>query len=86
MKIGDKAYLKAVGNMARGRKEMLIKESEITKIGRKYFEVGGGSKPIKFFIENSKQENGGYAANWELYHSKQEIFDEEEFKELLKNY
>ncbi|WP_243208153.1 MULTISPECIES: PolC-type DNA polymerase III N-terminal domain-containing protein [unclassified Paenibacillus] len=84
MNIGDKVYLKAVGNMARGRKEPLIKESEITRIGRKYFEVQLGTKPIKFNIESYRQENGGYSADWKLYFSIQEILDEQEFEKLEK--
>lgn len=83
MKIGDKVYLKAVGNIARGRKEVFIKEDIITKIGRKYFEVGNGLRPLKFHIEGLQQEVGGYSADWELYFSKQEIIDEEEFEKLV---
>lgn len=82
MQVGDKVYLKAVGNLARHRKEVFIKEAEISKVGRKYFEVGEGHKPLKFHIEDSKQETGGYIADWELYFSEQEILDEEEFKKL----
>ncbi|MBX4152277.1 beta barrel domain-containing protein [Paenibacillus lautus] len=82
MNVGDKVFLKAVGNNARGRKEVLIREDVITKIGRKYFEVGSGYKPLKFHIEGLQQETGGYIADWELYFTKQDILDEDEFQRL----
>jgi hypothetical protein len=81
MQVGDKVYLKAVNNLARGRKEVYIREEEVIKIGRKYFEVGIGTRGIKFHIENNTQVTD-YAADWELYFSKQEILDEEEFRKL----
>ena len=61
---------------------MLIREDVITKIGRKYFEVGDGYKPLKFHIDGLKEETGGYIADWELYFTKQDILDEEEFERL----
>ncbi|MEC4565390.1 hypothetical protein L8C07_05485 [Paenibacillus sp. CMAA1739] len=79
MNIGDKVYLKAVGNMAvKYKDQLLIKETKITKVGRKYFEVDG----VKFKMENKEQETGGYTADWKLYFSKQEILDEQEFQKL----
>lgn len=82
MQIGDKVYLKAVNNLARGRNETFIKEDIITKIGRKYYEVGENRlEPLKFSISDNCQVTK-FAADWELYFSKQEILDEEEFKEL----
>jgi len=85
MQVGDKVFLKAVNNNARGRKEVLIKEYEIVKIGRKFFEVNNNPnyKPLKFLIENKKQEMGGYVPDWELYFSEQEILDEIEFNRLF---
>lgn len=84
MEVGDKVFLKAVGNNARGRKEVLIEEYEIMKIGRKYFEVSNDSryKSLKFNLEDNRQENRGYIADWDLYFSRQEILDEEEIEKL----
>ncbi|TVY10004.1 hypothetical protein FPZ49_10995 [Paenibacillus cremeus] len=82
VQVGDKVYLKAVGNNARGRKEVYIREDIISKVGRKYFEVGDGLRPLKFRIEDKQQKMGGYIADWQLYFSKQEILDEEEVSKL----
>lgn len=84
LQVGDTVYLKAVGNNARYDKKIRIEEYKIVKIGRKYFEVNDDTryKPLKFRIEDMKQETGGYIADWELYFSHQEILDEEESKNL----
>jgi hypothetical protein len=83
MQVGDKVFLKAVGNNARHRKEVYIQENEISKVGRKYIEVGKGARPLKFNIEDlSEKTSNDTIADWELYFSKQEILDEEEFEKL----
>ncbi|MFB5759023.1 beta barrel domain-containing protein [Paenibacillus medicaginis] len=84
MQVGETVYLKAVGNNARHRKEVYIKEDVITKVGRKYFEVGADHRPLKFQIDGLKQETGGYTADWKLYFSMQEILDEEEFQRISR--
>lgn len=85
MRVGDKVFLKAVGNMARGRKETYIVEYKIEKIGRIYFEVcqeGYESvNPIKFKIEDRRQHTE-YSPDWKVYFSMQEILDEEEVERL----
>lgn len=82
LEVGQSVYLKAVGNNARWRDGLHISEDVITKVGRKYFEVGDGRKPLKFHIDDLTQETGGYIADWKLYFSKQDILDEEEFEKL----
>jgi CRISPR/Cas system Type II protein with McrA/HNH and RuvC-like nuclease domain len=83
IEVGKAVFLKAVGNNARGRKEVFIREDVITKVGRKYFEVGEGRSLLKFFIESKKQESGEYIADWKLYFSRQEILDEGECEQLF---
>jgi hypothetical protein len=82
LEVGQQVFLKAVGNNARGRKEVFIREETISKVGRKYFEVGNGYRPLKFHIEDLSQEMGGYIADWTLYLSKQDILDEDESNDL----
>lgn len=79
IEVGTKLYLKPVNNMARyGKVE--IKEVEVTKVGRKYFEVDGFSR-TKFAIEGLKQFTK-YSPDWEVYFSKQDILDETEHENL----
>lgn len=83
--VGDKIWLKPDGNQARRSKE--IREYEIKKVGRKYYEVWDGEfdgSTIKFTIEGNSQVTE-YTADWEVYFSKQEILDEEEYKTLHNN-
>lgn len=82
LEVGQTVYLKPFGNNVRYNKE--IKEDVITKVKRKYFQVGEGYRPLKFIIEDMKQETGGYLAEWKIYFSKQEILDEEEFEKLSR--
>lgn len=84
IEIGLKVLLKAVGNNARGRKEVLIKEGVIRKIGRKFFEVWRDDNERyveKFYIENNKHVSNT-TPDWQLYFSEQDMVDEEEFFNL----
>jgi len=80
MKVGQKIYLKPIGNNARyGNQE--VRECTISKIGRKYFELeekGYG----RFFIESMAQDCGQYISGYQAYLSIQDIEDEEEAKKL----
>lgn len=83
MEVGQVVYLRPVGNQARYSKE--IQQGEITKIGRKYFYVKISYDEIQFCIQNNLQKNTGYGygRDWDLYFSEQEIFDENEYLQLL---
>lgn len=85
MQVGDKVYLNPYGNKAGyGNKE--IREYEIKKIGRKYFEVWKDKSEIsiiKFHLDNFRQVTN-YTPDWRLYFSKQEILDEQEYNQLLE--
>jgi hypothetical protein len=85
--LGQKVYLKPVNNAARRNSE--IREQTIVKIGRKYFFVGREGETnerfmTKFSIEDLREVTE-YSADWEVYFSRKEILDEEEFAELSRD-
>lgn len=80
-KVGQKVYLKAVGNAARYHKKLYYEEHQVEKVGRKYVTVNG----IQFDKERNYVEVSNYSASWGLYDSKQAIIDEEESKELYRD-
>lgn len=85
--VNQTVYLLRVGNNARYYKneqlESLIVEAKVQKVGRKYIEVlpNGRLDTIKFNKEDLKEVTN-YSADWELYLSKQEIYDNEEHSDL----
>ena len=79
MEVGQKIYLKPIGNQARYSKE--IKETIISKIGRKYFEVEDSGYG-RFFIDTMNQDCGQYVSGYTCYLSLQEIEHEKEAKIL----
>lgn len=86
LQVGNKVYLKPIYNNARYIEDILnhIKEYEIKKVGRKYFEVWKDNQEwttLKFHIEDNRQATK-YSPDWELYFSKQEIIDEIEHLKL----
>lgn len=84
LEVGLKVYLKPIGNNARyGNNE--VREYEIKKVGRKYFEVWDGKDQYhvtRFHIEGLKEVTN-YSPGWKLYFSRQEIVDEEEHGKLI---
>lgn len=90
MKVGQTVYLKCIRSVKKYNKEM--KESRISKIGKKYFyleDIEYG----RFFIESMKQDNGKYSSKYMAYLSIQEIEDKKEaerlhnkFKELFSGW
>lgn len=82
MEVGQIVYLKPSGNQARVSSD--IRKGEITKIGRKYFEVKteGYWRETKFHKEGLRQVTE-YTPDWQLYFSEQEILDEKEFNKLV---
>lgn len=78
MEVGQKVYIKPIGNATRCSKE--IKEGTISKIGRKYFELKENYG--RFFIDGMHQDGGQYISNYQCYLSLQEIEDEEELYNL----
>lgn len=85
LEVGQKVFLKAVGNNARYDKEVRIEEYEVKKVGRKLLDVWKNQDDrysIKFDMENENREVSKYSPNWKLYFSKQDIADEEESSKL----
>lgn len=80
MEVGQKVYLEPINNNARYSKE--IKESRISKIGRKYFELEDKYYG-RFFIESMRQDCGQYISGYNAYLSMQEIEDKKEAQKLF---
>lgn len=80
IEVGRKVYLKPVRNAARGGNKAII-ETEIVKVGRKYFEVDRGIER-KYKIDTLELVSK-YSPDYELYFSKQEILDEYEYENLF---
>lgn len=89
LKVGQKVYVKPVGNSARYIKDNIldnIKESEVEKIGKKYFYLKEFSRE-KFGFEyadsNICSSISDYSANFEVYLSKQDIMDDIERNKII---
>jgi len=79
LKVGQKVYLKPIGNRARYSKDIV--ESSISKIGRKYFKVEDDHYG-RFFIDTMKQDNGQYISEYACYTSREKIESEKEIQIL----
>jgi hypothetical protein len=57
--------------------------ASVAKVGRKYFEVGGGiySHNLKFDLESLRQATN-YTPDWKIYFSEQEVLDDNEMQDL----
>ena len=80
MEVGQKIYLKPIGNKARYSQE--IKEVTIGKVGKKYFELEENHYG-RFFIDTMSQDCGQYISGYTCYLSLQDIEDEKEALRLL---
>lgn len=75
MQVGQKVWIECTDYGRKGE----VRESEITKIGRKYVYVGD----MRFYIDTMQEDAGVYASNRRLWLSKQ---DYEDNRELDKNF
>lgn len=82
MKVGQKVFIEPRNNAVRYSKE--IKESKISKIGRKYFELEDKYFG-RFYKDNLEQDAGNYTSNYKVYFSLQEIEDRKEAQALYDN-
>lgn len=80
MEVGQNVYLEPINNNARYSKE--IKESRISKIGRKYFELEEKHYG-RFFVDSMRQDCGQYVSGYNAYLSKQEIEDKKEAQKIF---
>ena len=85
LKVGQIVFLKPVGNAARYVRDDILNnliETEITKIGRKYFYVSK-FRDKKFSLENMADKlDYGYRRDYEVYTDIQDIKDEIEIARL----
>jgi hypothetical protein len=79
MKVGQKLYLEPIGIGA--VRYTGIKETIVTKIGRKFFETEGYGK---FELTTLRQYNGQYPSQYQAYGSLLDIENREEAKTLQK--
>lgn len=85
LRIGQTVYIEPVGNAARNGKDII--ETKISKIGTKYIETEKFCDRHKFNISDGKEKDTGYGYgyNYILHLTKQEIEDEKERQELLRD-
>lgn len=87
MRVGDTVYLVPINDMARHRKGGIldnITEATIKKIGRKYFYLDGYQYDSYKFDFKSMVNVTNYCASWQVYLSMDDIKNEVEYNELLK--
>lgn len=84
--VGQRIYLKRVGNNARNRKpDDLIVEAEVSKVGRQYFYADiGYARNLKFSIDEWRHDSGNYSSEWSAYAVKRDIEDEREVSSLAR--
>lgn len=85
LKVGDTVYLLAVGNMHSRCKdksiEDRIREVEVTKVGRKYITT---NNDCQFDKTDDYREKTVYTPDWEIYATKQDIYDKRD-SEILSS-
>lgn len=84
-KVGQTVYLRLTGNAARGRTgDDLIREAKVVSVGRKYITVSSGYYgEVKFDLENFREKTNS-CIDYELFLTKQDIFDDIEKNELAR--
>jgi hypothetical protein len=92
LQIGQKVYVKKIGNAARyldqkkAPIEEYVEEATVSKIGRKWFKLDGRyANNYQFDIETGVVDGKLYIADYAVYESWQEIYDEQE-KYQLREY
>lgn len=90
LQIGQKVYVKKIGNAARylNQKkapiEEYVEEATVSKVGRKWFKVEGDLwQHEQFDIETGWHDCGQYSSRYIAYESMQEIYDEVEIEKVL---
>ena len=85
LSVGQTVYIEPRGNAVRYNSDII--ETKISKIGTKYIETECFGKRTKFNISDGKEKDTGYGYGYDyiLHLTKQEIEDENERQELLRN-
>lgn len=85
LQIGQKVYVKKVGNAARyldqkkAPVEDYVEEAIVSKVGRKWFRLDGRyADHYQFDIETGVVDGRDYMSDYVVYESWQEIYDEQE--------
>lgn len=94
LEVGQKVWVKRIGNEARNINGVdgLIIEAEVVSVARKYFTLKSerGYFSRRFFIDSGADDRGGYISGYQVYLSKQEIYDEVEaaglYQEIRKTW
>lgn len=90
IKVGEKVVLEFVGQAyERHRREEIVEDMIILKVGRKFFYVGregvtDEKSMIKFFLSDMRHDNGGYSPKWAIRETVQEIYDRKEHASLYE--
>lgn len=91
VEVGQRVYVKKIGNEARyldNKKAPIdeyISEAEVVTVARKYFTLKGFGVYLdgsRFFLDGGNDDQRGYISRYQVYLSKQDIYDEEEAKKL----
>ena len=81
LKVGQIIWTLNVNDAAR-RREQILTEREITKVGSKYFYFKEGHREVKFHIETLR-EVSNYTSNYTIYLNDQDYYDQKHRYELL---
>jgi len=80
MQVGQKVYLKPIGDQSRISSKIL--ECEVSKVGRKFIYIESGHRNETKFHADTLRQVTRYSPDWQIYFSLQEIEDEKEFNDL----
>lgn len=81
LKVGQKVYVKRIGNAARGPRGSYYTEETIRTVGRKWFTLESWPSD-RFSIEDMIEDSHGYSATLCVYLTEQEILDDQEYSTL----
>jgi hypothetical protein len=90
LQIGQKVYVKKIGNATRyldqkkAPIEEYVEEATVSKVGRVWFEVDGRYKSTRFALNTGRSDTRGFSSDYLAYESMQEIYDEIETINLLR--
>lgn len=82
-KVGETLYMLNINNAARHKAQVLV-PVQVSKVGNKYFSVDGIYKVKEFTISNWREKTNG-SANYRLFETEQEWFDERDYDALIRS-
>jgi hypothetical protein len=89
--VGDKIFVKPVGNNARGGNSK-VEEWEVKVVGRKYITAGRPEETVRWSVKFYRwdapdfplRQVTEYSPDWQVYYDLQHIMDEQEYATLLR--